>query len=220
MSNTNTNVKQQQQPSTSKVMTCPSSLTEEKRNIFAFDDIIVTASEETGTDTRDIEPMLYLESLETRVHKALDASKGFTDLVTIAEAYGDDKSINIRLKNTPMSSDEFEAFISGMERMSMASIETPLGEFHVPIPTALPKYQKVLNTVAAASIKTLNDLSLLTEQNSIDINQTVAKVTKICKEAVTKHAKTIQRKDIMESILSVMMIERVKYRYLANLCDV
>lgn len=165
--------------------------------------------------------MLYLESLETRVRSALCASKGHTDLVSIAEAYENDKKINIRLNTTPITSEDFEALISGIERKDVTTVTTPLGEFQVPVPTAqsILKYQKVLKTAAAASIKTLRDLSLLTERNNVDMNQTVARVKQLSKEAVSNCAKTIPRKDFMENILSVMMIERVKDRFLSTICD-
>lgn len=54
------------------------------------DTITILPSEDENIETQNIEPQVYLESLASRVNKALDASKGYTDLVTIAEAYNDD----------------------------------------------------------------------------------------------------------------------------------
>ncbi|CAH0730240.1 unnamed protein product, partial [Brenthis ino] len=198
-----------------------SSWTNEEASLFAFDDLYITACTDEGSQTIDVEPQLYLQSLETRVAKALASSKGFTDLVEIAEAYDDDKKLNIRLNTTPVSSDEFDALISGIEKKDIAMIDTEYGVFEVPIPTAsaIPKYQKVLNATATAAIKTLRDTSLLMCKRGVDVAKLVTHIQKVSKSAVSKYSKTLDRKDVMESILSVLIVERVKERQLQTICN-
>ncbi|CAB3235129.1 unnamed protein product [Arctia plantaginis] len=198
-----------------------SSWTNEEASLFAFDDIYVTACTEEGSQTTDVKPQLYLQSLETRVAKALAASKGFTDLIEIAEAYDDDKKLNIRLNTTPVSSNEFDALISGIEKKDVAMINTEYGVFEVPMPTtsAIPKYQKVLNATATAAIKTLCDTSLLMHKRGIDVAKLSAHIQSVSKSAVARHSKSFDRKDVTESILNVLIVERVKERQLQAICN-
>ncbi|CAH0702584.1 unnamed protein product [Spodoptera exigua] len=202
------------QPSTS-------AWTNEEASLFAFEDLYVTACVDEGSQTSDVEPQLYLQSLETRVAKALASSKGFSDLIEIAEAYDDDKKLNIRLNTTPVNSDEFDALITGIEKKDVATIDTEFGVFEVPIPTtsAIPKYQKVLNTTAAAAIKTLRDTSLLMDSRGMNVAKLAQKIKSISQRAVSKYSKSLDRKDVMESILSVLIIERIKERQLQTICN-
>lgn len=65
---------------TTSTNTFSSSLTEEEQNLFAFDDICISPCIDQGSDTHNIEPQLYLESLSSRVSAALRSSKGFTEV--------------------------------------------------------------------------------------------------------------------------------------------
>lgn len=68
-----------------------------------------------------------------------------------------------------------------MDKKGIVTINTPIGAFDVPIPTiqTIPKYQKVLNNTAAASIKTLHD-TLLIDRNEVDVHQTAKRIKQMC----------------------------------------
>lgn len=119
-----------------------SSLTKEEQSFFAFDDVTVMATKDASDgEIQDIEPVLYLKSLESRVRSALNSTKGFHDRVSLAQSYDDDSKINIRF-TTPVQSNEFETLMEEMPAKEVVKVETPLGEFTVPVPAtkAIPKY--------------------------------------------------------------------------------
>lgn len=80
---------QQQQDNNTQTTIFPSVMNKEEQVLFCFDDVYPVCISEDDSTT-DIEPQGYVESLEARVAKALQASKGFTDLVELAEAYESD----------------------------------------------------------------------------------------------------------------------------------
>lgn len=131
------------------------------------------------------------------------------------------EKINIRLNTTPVKSDDFNTLVTGLERKDVAKIETPYGSFNVPIPSSssIPKYQKVLNIAAAASIKTLVDTSLLPRSSKVDVSKTIAHVKDVCHKAVANHSKKVDRRDVMESILTVMLVEKFKEQQLDKICQ-
>lgn len=131
------------------------------------------------------------------------------------------EKINIRLNTTPVKSDDFNTLVTGLERKDVAKIETPYGSFNVPIPSSssIPKYQKVLNIAAAASIKTLVDTSLLTRSSKVNVSKTIAHVKDVCHKAVANHSKKVDRRDVMESILTVMLVEKFKEQQLDKICQ-
>lgn len=168
------------------------SMSKEEQQLFAFDGVIITACEGQSIGTTDVEPFLQLKSLQTRVSKALESSRGFTDLVSLAEAYEDDTKINIRLITTehPMVQTSLTLWQQGLRRKMWQKSKLLLG-CSMCLFLHFKQYQKVLNNVAAANIKTLYDTSLLMYQKGVDLNQTANQIKQMCKESVSKHAKTI-----------------------------
>lgn len=178
--NTNTDIQDQMSTITKRLTSSPSKT-------------YPTACIEESDATIDVESQLSLQRLESRVAKALRSSKGFTDLVEIAETY--DHKVNIRLKTTPVSSNEFDALVTGIRKKDVAKIDTAFGVFEVPVPTskAIPKYQKLLNNFAAASVKTLYDTSLLLSRKRVNIAKLAQHIQQVSKETVSKHVRTFDR---------------------------
>lgn len=72
---------------------------------------------------------------------------------------------------------------------------------------------------ARATIKTLKDVNLLMSKCEIDMKETAQNLTRISSECAAKYAKTPDRRDVIKSILSIMMVERMKEQMIGKVCE-